>query len=98
MTMEGKLFEPVDTLRRVSDSELVRYRCFRILPDNKYFVAGADRYRLPLSEEQKTALAEQSVRVLAGVPFTAGGESDGILSPLYDTLDEAIAAFEKPDR
>lgn len=94
MTMEGKLFEPVDTLRRVSDSELVRYRCFRVLPDNKYYVAGADRYRLPLSDEQKMALAEQSVRVFASVPFAAGSEARCILSRTYDTLDEAIIAFE----
>ena len=92
--MNGKTFEPVDVLRRVGAGELVRYRCFRVLPDNKYWVHGADRYRLPLSEEQKQEITEQSARVLAAAPFGAGGEAGDDLGQMYDTLDEAIMAFE----
>jgi hypothetical protein len=92
--MEGKTFEPVDALRRVGDAELVRYRCFRVLPDNKYWVQGADRYRLPLSEKQKKEITGQSARVLAAVPFGAGREASDGLGEMYDTLDEAIMAYE----
>jgi hypothetical protein len=92
--MKGQTFEPVDVLRRVGEAELVRYRCFRVLPDNKYWVQGADRYRLPLSEEQREEVAEQSRRVLAAVPFRAGDETDERLGRMYDSLDEAVMAFE----
>jgi hypothetical protein len=94
MSMSGKSFEPVDALRRIGDAELVRYRCFRVLPDNKYWVQGADSFRLPLTEEQNREITEQSLNVLGSVPFVVGDESREDFGQMCDTLDEAIIAFE----
>ena len=93
--MERKSFEPVEVLRRAGGGELVRYRCFRVLPDNKYWVQGADRFQLPLSEAHKQELTDESARALTAVPFGAGGEACDGLGETYDTLDEAIMAFEQ---
>jgi hypothetical protein len=93
--MERKSFEPFEVLRRAGGGELVRYRCFRVLPDNKYWVQGADRFQLPLSEAQKQELTDESTRALNAVPFGAGGEVSDGLGQTYDTLDEAIMAFEQ---
>lgn len=92
--MSGKSFEAVDALRRIGDSELIRYRCFRVLPDNKYWVQGAERLSLPLTEEQIREITKQSLNVLDSVPFVVGDESRENLGQMYDTLDEAIMAFE----
>ncbi len=92
--MKGKLVEPVEVLRRVGNSELVRYRCFRIQPENKYWVLEAERYQLPLSEEEQKEIAEQSARVLRAVRFGVGDEAWDDLAQTYDTLEEAIMAFE----
>lgn len=91
--MTRKSFEAVDVLRLTGDTELSRYRCFRILPADKYWVEAVDRYSLPLSSSQKENLTEQARVVLEGVAFAAGSETNG-LGELHDSLDEAIMAFE----
>ena len=72
---------------------MIRYRCFRILPADKYWVLGVDRCSLPLSSGQKEDLIQQARVVLEAVPFGAGSETND-LGELYDSLDEAIMAFE----
>ena len=82
------LYEAVDVWRRFSEEELVRYRCFRVLPEGRYCVQSADHYHLPLAENLGRQDEEQFIKLLAKEAPDARGKT-------YDTIEEAIDMFEK---
>lgn len=47
-----------------------------------------------LTAEEEREITEQSIGVLTSVPFVVGNEAREQLGEMYDTLDEAIMAFE----
>ena len=86
--MSSKLYEHHDVWRRLSDSELVRYRCFRVLPNSGYCVQNADSYYFPFDDEQEEFLGKHFLELLIE-------EAPDIRSGTHDTLEEAIQAFER---
>jgi hypothetical protein len=41
-------YEPIEVWRRVSESEMVRYRCFRNSLTRRYSVQSSDFYQFPI--------------------------------------------------
>ena len=81
------MFKAIDVWKRLSEGELARYRCFQILPENRYCVQSVDFYRQPLDEVRMRALDSQFVELLLGDAPNAANET-------YGTLEEAIAKHD----
>ncbi len=86
--MKNKLYEAIDVWRRISEEQLVRYRCFRILPDNKFCVQSADHYHLPFDEQANRQHDKRFFELLFE-------ESPDVREKTYATSEEAIEAFER---
>lgn len=82
------LYQAIDVWKRVSETELVRYRCFRNLATNKVSVQSADFYRLPLDTAQAANLEKQYLELLEEQEPDKRTES-------YDSIEEAIAAHDR---
>jgi hypothetical protein len=88
MKTENYLYKEVSVWKRIDERTLLRYRCFQILPDEKYCVQSADFYSLPLDEAQINYLSEQFVELLIEEkPEIRAGK-------LYDSLQTAISAHD----
>lgn len=83
-----KLYESVDVWKRISEDQLVRYRCFRVSPGAKFCVQSADHFHLPIAEEVKEQHEKQFLELLSE-------EAPDEREKAYDTLEEAIEMFEK---
>jgi hypothetical protein len=84
---QPRLYIEVNVWKRIDENALVRYRCFRILPDNKYVVQSADFYNLPLDDKQISYLSKQFIQLLCE-------EEPAVRSDVFDSLEEAIAAHD----
>jgi hypothetical protein len=84
---QPQLYIEVNVWKRIDQNTLMRYRCFRILPDDKYVVQSADFYTLPLDDKQLSYLSKQFIELLCE-------EEPAVRSGLYDSLEEAIAAHD----
>lgn len=85
------LYKAIDVWRRISEKELVRYRCFKDLATSQYSVQSADFYRLPLDLTQVTNLEKQCFELLAEQdPAERAG--------WFTTLEEAIAHHDREFR
>lgn len=82
------LYEAIDIWKRVSASDLVRYRCFRNLVTKRYSVQSADFYRLPLDSTQTVNLEKQFYELFAEQAPDERAES-------FESVEEAIAAHER---
>jgi hypothetical protein len=82
-----RLYIEINVWKPIDENVLVRYRCFRILPDNKYVVQSADFYNLPLDDKQISYLSKQFSQLLCE-------EEPAIRSDMFDSLEEAIAAHD----
>jgi hypothetical protein len=82
------LFEAINVWKRVSDGELVLYRCFKNLTTGKFSVQSADTYRLPLDPKRAAFLEQNSLQLLA--EMAPDDRSSG-----FATLVEAIADHER---
>jgi hypothetical protein len=81
------LFKTIDVLKRISDSEAVRYRCFQSLDTGKYSVQSADFYRLPRNPDESAQLERQHIELfIEQAPDERSGS--------YETLEAAIQAHE----
>lgn len=66
---------------------VVSYKCFEVLPINKYCVQSIDRYRTPIRDADVMLLARNFLELLAdSPPETRSG--------LHDTIEEAIRSYE----
>jgi len=83
-----KLYEAIDVWRRISDHELVRYRCFRNLQTSKYSVQSSDLYKFPLDQNRANFVERQFLEL-----FAASSPDERALG--FDTLPEAIEAHER---
>lgn len=88
MKIENRLYKEVSVWKRIDDKTLLRYRCFQLLPDEKYCVQSADFYSLPLDEAQAKYLSKQFVELLTEEEPEIRAER------LYDSLQEAISAHD----
>lgn len=79
------LYQVIDIWKRVSEKELIRYRCFKNLQTNKYSVQSADYYRFPLNSVQVANLEKQFVELFVEQAPDERTES-------YESIAEAIAA------
>jgi hypothetical protein len=82
-----KLYQAVDVWKRLSETEFVRYRCFKNIATNRYAVQSADFYRLPLDPDQIADLDRQYLELLIE---QAPDERSGS----FDSIIEAIRAHE----
>ena len=82
------MYQALDIWKRVSDKQLVRYRCFRNLETNKYVVQSSDWYSLPLDGKRVTFLEFQFLELLAE-------SSPDERAPAFESLSDAIMAHEQ---
>jgi hypothetical protein len=85
---QRRLYVDVNVWKKVDENRLLLYRCFHVLPDNKYCVQSADFYSLPLNEKQIRYLFEQFIQLLRE-------EDPKVRAHLFDSLEEAIAAHDR---
>ena len=80
-----KLYRALDVWQRRADGQLVRYRCFQMLPDGGYCVQSADFH--PQDERQTQLLERQYLELLSEI---APDER----SKVHPSLEEAIKAHQ----
>lgn len=83
-----KVFREINVWKRRDESTLVRYRCFQVLPQNRYCVQSADFYRQPLDAKQIHDLDMQYIELLLEEPPHLRTET-------YETLEEAILRHDE---
>lgn len=82
------LHEAIDVWERGTDGALIRYRCFRELPDGGYWVQSADHYHPGMPAAEADTLDRQFRELLAeGGPVERGGAAP--------TLAEAVRQFRR---
>jgi hypothetical protein len=82
------MYEAFDIWKRVSDKQLIRYRCFRNLETNRYAVQSSDWYSLPIDSKRVTFLERQFLEVLAE-------SSPDERAATFESLNDAIVAHER---
>lgn len=80
-----RLYCEMTIWRQIDDQTLIRYRCFHVLPDNKYCVKASDFVRYPL---QESVLKTQEQYYLESL-FDDGLEM--LLTDACNSLEEAVA-------
>ena len=83
-----KLYRQIDVWSRLSDSTLVRYRCFQILPDNLFCVQNVDTFRDPVTQDHLEALEDVFYELLLE-------EAPDVRAETATTLEEAIAKHQR---
>jgi len=83
-----KLYEVVDVWRREADGSLLRFRCFRVLPEGTFCVQSADHYRASFPPGHERQMEEQFRTLL-------GEEAPDVRGHTWPTLEQAISAFER---
>ena len=81
-----KLFQAIDVWRKQSDGIAIRYRCFRVLPDDGYCVQSADYY--PEVKASLKKFEKQFVEL-----FTE--QEPDARSGIFSTLEAAIVNFDE---
>lgn len=86
-----KLYRPIDVWRRVSASELIRYRCFEVLGEHRFCVQSADFVHLPLKEQALVHLERNWLELLAEVAPDERAKTFGTLAEAIDDHDVEFA-------
>ena len=86
--MSERFFREIILWKEVDDNTVARYRCFHVLPDDKYFVKGQDFFHDPLDEKQLRDLAFYAIDSL----FQGGLNME---ENFCDSLEESIEKFER---
>ena len=81
-------FKLIDVWQRIDHQSVKRYRCFEVLPNNRYCVQSADFYTLPVNAKQMEELDRQFLELLAEQPPNERTST-------YKTLEEAISQHQK---
>jgi hypothetical protein len=82
------LYEAFDIWRKVSETEIRRYRCFKAVSSQRYSVQSADFYHMPLDQKQVADLDRQYLELFAEqAPDKRSGS--------FDSLEAAIAAHDR---
>ncbi len=86
--MSKRLFQEIIIWKEIDDNTITRYRCFHVLPDDKYFVKGQDFFHYPLNEKQLKDIDFYAVDLL----FQGGLN---MKEEFCNSLNEALEKFEK---
>ena len=78
------MFKAIDVWKRLDNGGLARYRCFELLPGNRYCVQSVDFYNDPLNVKRMQEFESQFLELLLEGPPDLENET-------YETLEEAIA-------
>ncbi|MCI0538650.1 MAG: hypothetical protein L0Z50_25870 [Verrucomicrobiales bacterium] len=78
----------IDVWKRLDNNGVIRYRCFRVLPDDKYCVQSADFYRLPLEPNTIQNMERQFLELLLQ-------QAPDERAKTFASLEEAIANHDK---
>jgi hypothetical protein len=80
------LYRAIEIWKPISARKVIRYRCFELLTNGRYWVQGADVFTLPVSEAALMAAQQLTVEQFAKT----------ITSPprTYASLDEAIFEYD----
>jgi hypothetical protein len=84
-TRLGHLFRAIDVWQRRPSGQLVRYRCFQVLPDGGYCVQSADFH--PQDARQTQFLETQYLELLSEL-------DPDERSKVHPSLEEAIEAHQ----
>jgi hypothetical protein len=87
-----RLFVELNVWKRIDDTTLIRYRCFRVIPDHVFFVKSSDFYYYPLDEKQITEREHYFLDSL----FQDALEE--LPEEVYETLEEAIQMHDEAFR
>lgn len=83
-----RLYQSFDMWKRISATQLVRYRCFQDLTSRRYSVQSGDFYRIPFDPKQATDSEKQHVELLAEqAPDERAGS--------FESIDAAIEAHDR---
>ena len=85
--MEPLLTE-INVWKRIDEHTLARYRCFQLLPQNRFCVQSVDFYRPLLDESQIRQFDKQHLELLLE-------ESPELRAGDYETLEDAITAHDQ---
>lgn len=78
-----KSYIPIDVWQHHSDGVLVCYRCFRVIPDDRFCIQSADIFHAPVSRNALDDSKGQFFELL-------GEEKPDERSPTFDTIEQAI--------
>jgi hypothetical protein len=82
------LYQAIDVWKRISDQELLRYRCFKNLTTSMYSVQSADFYTLPPDRVQAMNLEQQHSELFAE-------QLPDERTASFRSVEEAIAAHDR---
>lgn len=80
------MYESINVWKRIDENTLIRYRCFRSIKKNKYFVQSVDYYHHPFDAKQAAFLEKNFIELLLE-------DSPETRSKAYDSLEEAITKY-----
>jgi hypothetical protein len=86
--MKKRIFEEINIWQEIDDNTITRYRCFRVLPDNKFFVKGKDYFYYPIDENHIKSVDFYMIDSL----FQGGLNME---DEFCESLAEAISKHEK---
>ncbi len=82
-----KLFEAIDVWKRISETRVVCYRCFKNLSTGLHSVQSADFFEIPLDASRLATIQQQQLQLFAEQdPDDRAGA--------FPTLSEAIESHE----
>jgi hypothetical protein len=87
MVME-QYYQEISVWKHISDSQAIRYNCFRNLKTGKYAIQSEDYYRLPVDEKQVRQFESQFLEL-----FIETQPSERSTS--FDSLEEAIKGHDE---
>jgi hypothetical protein len=86
--MSEKIFREIIIWKEIDDNKIARYRCFHVLPINKYFVKCQEYFYYPLEKDQLELREFEFIDSL----FQGGLNME---DEFYDSLETAIERFDK---
>lgn len=90
-----KLYRQIDVWSRLSDSTIIRYRCFQILPDNLFCVQNADTFPGRVTQKRINELEDIFHELLLDEAPEARTEPAATLEEAIARHREAFREFEE---
>ena len=82
------LYQAIDVWRRLSQTRVARYRCFKNLSSGRYSIQNADFYQVPFDPKRYADLERQCVELIAEqTPDERAGS--------FESIEAAIEAHER---
>lgn len=81
-------YEKIDVWKKVDDKCLIRFRCYKVLGKEKYYVQSSDYFYLPISSEKLMLFESQQLELFLDIEPNERTSS-------FASLEEAIDEHEK---